>query len=789
MSLEITSNDLQINFKMREVNVQKIYRFENFSLDAAHLLLFKDGEQLSLTPKVLETLLALVEQRGEVLSKDALMDIVWPDSIVEESNLSQNLYLLRKTLGNTKTGRPFIETLRRRGYRFNGDVEVSNGSVKQDAHMAVVETVADELPPQTEIAPVELPPRVLSVEKRGNVLALADWKADEFSPKIEPKTNTAVSDPPMQQQKRKPLLYLAAAAVIVAFLLSVIGLRSLSPNASAVAADDLSISKLTDGENVDSAVISRDGNYFTYVTHDGELSHLWLQQTGNAKRIELTEPFPGVVYATTFTPDSKFIYFVVNEKGSEKNVLYRVPTLGGVKSRILIDVSAAVSFSPDGTEMAFMRGSKETRSASIMIASIDGTSERTLITKTFEEGAMNGGGAWSPDGKTIAWGLVDIKTLDQGACTVVATDVQSGVTTPLSKERWDNCFRMDWTSDARGLVFIGTRMNEALSTRRDQVYYLRLDGGESRRLTTDGSRYQYNSIAVTERDDIFAVSFNRLSQVWSVDESGDARSAVQITKGHADGRGGIVSLADGRIAYLARNGDGFSIWTANSDGSDRKQLTADPAAIEELRAPPDGSFFVFSEKKDGRNHLYRMSANGDRQQLTFGDSYEADSTISPDGNWIVYNSRIQKNNDIWEMTLRKMPSSGGEPMQLSESDCHTPHFSPDGSQISCVSPDWERLIILSADTGEIVKTFKARENPLLNIGAHWTRDGRSLAYIVNQNNTSNIFLQPVDGGDTQPLTDFTNGDIYNFTFASDEPNVFLARGYAVRNALLISNYK
>lgn len=100
----------------------RIYEFENFRLDAAHLLLYKDGREISLTPKVVETLLALVERGGEVLSKDELMEIVWTNSFVEESNLSQNLYILRKILSETADGRPLIETLKRRGYRFNGDV-------------------------------------------------------------------------------------------------------------------------------------------------------------------------------------------------------------------------------------------------------------------------------------------------------------------------------------------------------------------------------------------------------------------------------------------------------------------------------------------------------------------------------------------------------------------------------------------------------------------------------------------------------------------------------------------
>ncbi len=89
----------------------RIYEFADFRLDAAHLLLYQNNQEISLTPKVIETLLALVERSGEVLSKDELMEIVWADSFVEEGNLSQNLYILRKTLPKTVDGKPLIETL------------------------------------------------------------------------------------------------------------------------------------------------------------------------------------------------------------------------------------------------------------------------------------------------------------------------------------------------------------------------------------------------------------------------------------------------------------------------------------------------------------------------------------------------------------------------------------------------------------------------------------------------------------------------------------------------------
>ena len=102
--------------------VHRIYEFESFRFDAAHLMLYRGDAEISLVPKAAQTLLILIERRGEILGKDELMETIWNDSIVEEANLTQYVHILRKTLGAAANGKPLIETLRRRGYRFNGEV-------------------------------------------------------------------------------------------------------------------------------------------------------------------------------------------------------------------------------------------------------------------------------------------------------------------------------------------------------------------------------------------------------------------------------------------------------------------------------------------------------------------------------------------------------------------------------------------------------------------------------------------------------------------------------------------
>src|ERR1051325_4927510 len=102
--------------------INRLYGFGSFRLDPHKRLLLSGNEPVSLTPKVIETLIVLVENRDRVVSKDELMKVLWPDSFVEESNLSQNIFVLRKALGDSQERR-FILTVSGKGYRFVAEVE------------------------------------------------------------------------------------------------------------------------------------------------------------------------------------------------------------------------------------------------------------------------------------------------------------------------------------------------------------------------------------------------------------------------------------------------------------------------------------------------------------------------------------------------------------------------------------------------------------------------------------------------------------------------------------------
>ena len=98
------------------------YEFGPFRLSVSDRLLTRGDEVVSLTPKVMDTLLLLVENRGHVLTKGALLETLWPGSFVEESSVTQNISLLRRKLAGNGATHEYIETIPKRGYRFRGDV-------------------------------------------------------------------------------------------------------------------------------------------------------------------------------------------------------------------------------------------------------------------------------------------------------------------------------------------------------------------------------------------------------------------------------------------------------------------------------------------------------------------------------------------------------------------------------------------------------------------------------------------------------------------------------------------
>ncbi len=133
-----------------------LYEFGPFRVDPEKQVLLRDNQPVSVTPKTFETLLVLVRHSREVVTKDYLMKELWPDSFVEEANLSQNIFMLRKALGDSPEARRYIVTLPGKGYRFTAEVRtVTEHDNVVIASRSRSEIVLEKVDRETADAPVE----------------------------------------------------------------------------------------------------------------------------------------------------------------------------------------------------------------------------------------------------------------------------------------------------------------------------------------------------------------------------------------------------------------------------------------------------------------------------------------------------------------------------------------------------------------------------------------------------------------------------------------------------------
>ncbi len=143
----------------------RFYLFDSFRVDVTERLLLKENREVSLTPKVFDTLLVLLEHSSHVMTKKELMQQVWPDSFVEENNLARNISILRKALGKTHKGEDYIQTVPKRGYRFVGDVRATGGEEEsvivreRTRARIVVERDDDDLARVIDVLPASVSPK------------------------------------------------------------------------------------------------------------------------------------------------------------------------------------------------------------------------------------------------------------------------------------------------------------------------------------------------------------------------------------------------------------------------------------------------------------------------------------------------------------------------------------------------------------------------------------------------------------------------------------------------------
>jgi len=120
----------------------RIYKFGSFSLDERERRLTFEGKRVALTPKAFDTILLLAQHAGHILGKQEMMERVWPGTFVEEATLAQNIFTLRRALGEDANNIRYIETIPRVGYRFICKVEICDEGFPVQVVSAALPTIA-----------------------------------------------------------------------------------------------------------------------------------------------------------------------------------------------------------------------------------------------------------------------------------------------------------------------------------------------------------------------------------------------------------------------------------------------------------------------------------------------------------------------------------------------------------------------------------------------------------------------------------------------------------------------
>ena len=140
-----------------------------------------------------------------------------------------------------------------------------------------------------------------------------------------------------------------------------------------------------------------------YALREGEKQSLNVRQVATGSDVQILPPDEVVIWSLVFSPDGNYIDFVRSEKTNMYDTfLYRMPVLGGTPRLVMQGgIDGSNSYSPDGTQFAFLRVRPETEKIDLLIAKADGTDERVLATRPYLD--YFSGVAWSPDGKTIVF--------------------------------------------------------------------------------------------------------------------------------------------------------------------------------------------------------------------------------------------------------------------------------------------------------------------------------------------------------------------------------------------------
>jgi len=706
--------------------IKRFYEFGNYRIDTVNRRLLRDGETVPLKAKVVDTLLLLIERKGEVVEKDELMKELWPDSFVEEANLTQNIYMLRKAFGEAQ----YIETIPRRGYRF----------------AAAVKEWAD-------------PSRELLIIREKTTRSLS------YEDEVQQAANDQL-DLPAAHARQFPTrfrlpgrLRVLVSIAIVAGALAMLALVIFWPRKATVPFAAIDLVRFTTSGKAEKAAISTDGKYLGYVLVDAGRSSLRLQQIATGKDLELIPPSETEFYGLTFSHDGNYIYYV-SQQMNRLGMLFQIPSLGGPANKLAEDVDSTVTMAPDDKSLAFIRLSPAERS--IIVLNVDGSGERKLASTSTSaqlliEPSFLVPPAWSPDGRIIAC-PVGIANAEDEYQTIWGFETDTGKGSALTSEHWQMIGKMYWPQTGNGIVIAAVGKSGNFT---QQIWHVSYPDGAVRKITNDLSDYRDLSVTADART-IVAVQSERRANLW-VAAAGDLDHPRQLTATNYDGLDGLAWTPDGKIVYTQQSAGEQNLWITDLNGNN-SQLTKQAGFNLEPAVSADGRYVVFTSSRAGRLHIWRIDIDGKHPlELTHGSEDRAPS-LTVDSQSVFFRSYVYGGGaQIFRVSI-----DGGEPVRVTEKISGSPSISPDGKSLALIYREAPAAINKFA----IMNLDGSATRLICDLPAHfgqfrWLPEGTALAYAAKREGVGNIWLQPVGGGAPRQLTHWRPDPILAFDWSRD----------------------
>ena len=611
------------------------YRFGPFRFDVRERLLYRGSDPVLLTPKAADTLFHLVSRHGALVEKSELMQLVWPASFVEEATLAQNVFTLRRKLGQTAEGEEYIQTVPRRGYRMGVPVQ--------------------ELPDESS--------------------------ASEALPEAAVRQNRRVV---------RPAWMLAVGAFSIAVLVTawMIRVQPITSTASTffqITHDGKDKRGATGSIGGPDAPIVTDGArlYFTEGSPNASSLMEVSANGGETAPISISADLPQLLDFSAARSELLVVVFIDLAAPAQ---LWAVPTPAGSPHRLANLVGRDASWSPDGRDIAFVDGEALYR------AKQDGTEKRKLA-------SLPGSGwrpRWSPDGKLLRVTVADTKNYSQSLWEITSEGGNLHPLLPGWNNPPAECCG-NWTPDGKQFVYQATRegKTEIWSLPSPSIFSFFVRSLRAPVQITSG---QMNSLAPMPSPDgrkLYMIGQHLRGELSRYDAKTSQFLPYLggISADFADFSG------DGQWMTYVAYPEGTLWRSRIDGTDRLQLTFAPMTVMVPRWSPDGSRIVFFGTGTGKGDRIYVLSANGGTPEPVSQEGNELHPSWSPDGAALMYSDApfFAKNPEQVAVHTINLKTGKRETIPGSKG-LFAPRWSPDGRYIAATPLDGQRILLFDFQT-------------------------------------------------------------------------------------------